>query len=345
MQHRHSNQPRRICRRGEPPGDATTRCDRLAFLADDSPHLSEAYWLEADVSECDASQELSDKVFIGKLLKLMLPRSKGLGRTMLAILMLCDSAWRSISILTKQNSTHRGALPSGVPWTFLANSLKVLKHVALDFPAFVRLVIGGDDSAIALWTRPLGLWPLSKLLRTLSTVGAINIAYFLFHSLLRCSEGSFVDVTKLGVKILNTRYPPATRMALQAVRDHQQSVQDVLETLPTIRERATAIRLAAQAHNVSIHVAEAWLTFTRSFACALAGHVLELTSVRQMRYRRERSPASEKDGSRCSLDPGGQGSRRGTSGTAGYGSGGISSSSASRLASLETDGGVFAAGT
>jgi hypothetical protein len=130
------------------PGLRPQDVHRLAFLASNRPHLSEAHWVEADVSECDASHDLSDKVFLGKILRLMLPKSKRLRRTILAVMMLCDSAWRSVSIVTRQNSTHRGALPSGVPWTFLANSVKVIKHVALDFPSFIRLVVGGDDSAM-----------------------------------------------------------------------------------------------------------------------------------------------------------------------------------------------------
>ena len=61
--------------------------------------------------------------------------------------------WRSRSIETKQNTEHWGQLPSGVPYTFLKNSFKILKTIltiSFDVREFAFAVVGGDDDSVCL---------------------------------------------------------------------------------------------------------------------------------------------------------------------------------------------------
>ena len=59
-----------------------------------------------------------------------------------------ESHWRSKTITLKQATDHFGQLPSGVPWTFVKNSTKMVKTVLLDAKELLLAVAGGEALAL-----------------------------------------------------------------------------------------------------------------------------------------------------------------------------------------------------
>ena len=114
------------------------------FLPEDITEGWSEWWTEIDIQACHAShnrvgppwsrfqeQRLRHEAYQllrGRdLLKMAAPEARQLRRMMLSAIASIDSHWRSVSIMTKQQTERYASLPSGLHWTFTKNTVQAMR--------------------------------------------------------------------------------------------------------------------------------------------------------------------------------------------------------------------------
>jgi hypothetical protein len=161
------------------------------------------------MKERDASHDLSDTVYLRLLLKAIAPGACELRRFVLSAITTATEHWRSRSITTKQRAEALKAI-------VLAGRGKQVR----------RILVGGDDGVVAT-IGPIDLrFTAVESLRVRMTMNIALHGIFSLHSMLHSAKGSFADVYKMAVKILDRRFPARKEDALLRIRDYQIAFAD-----------------------------------------------------------------------------------------------------------------------
>jgi hypothetical protein len=139
-------------------------------------------------------------------------------------------------------------LPSGVPWTFLKNTMKIAKSILLDVAEWIFAVLGGDDGSIARMDGTLQKFNKSEQLRMKIVTEEISPGYFQFHSFIHDETCSTPDLLKMLAKFYSRRYTGNDISVEKQVAEYQVSFRDVLQTMPSVAKLINCIRLNAEVH-------------------------------------------------------------------------------------------------
>lgn len=191
----------------------------------------EQVWYELDLEQADATHNYGDFVFIASILTHAMPNAQPLVRVLLGAIAAIEQHWRSLSLFTGQATEHWSSLPSGISWTYIKNTLKVLRGVVRMFSKVRRAILGGDDSAVAPETDVYPDWPATRTLGTMITLEAKRTGFFSFHASLHSPTMSTPDLFKLALKLLDRRYVKADEQLLKEIQEYQNSIKDQLKII------------------------------------------------------------------------------------------------------------------
>jgi len=264
------------------PGTRVDEMYRAVFTdLEDERGWSDQEWYELDLEQADATHNYGDFVFIAYLLKEAMPEATALRRTLLGAIAAIEQHWRSLSLFTGQATDHWSSLPSGISWTYIENTMKVLRAVVRLFKAIRRTIMGGDDGAVAPETDVKPNWPATKTLGTIITLEAKRIGFFSFHASLHSPRLSTPDIYKLAMKLLDRRYVKRDQQLLKEVQEYQNSIKDQLRIFNMPDRYVEAIALTAAAHECTYELMEVAAHF------ALAYTQSDVTTILNLSQRRE----------------------------------------------------------
>jgi hypothetical protein len=252
----------------------------IVFTKFNPDENSRLFFHPVDAVECDASHDLSDVIFPALVLKMLCPELPLLWKFWFAMVSRIEGKWRSRLLINRQSFDHIFKLPSGVPWTFLKNTCKILKHVALDCPGFVYLVAGGDDGVIYKLNARTVSFPLSAKLGLEVTTEQCTQDHFCYHSFIHTPAGSYPDLVKCAIKVLGRRYPVQKEKALEAIESYKLSIFDMLNQLHIRNQTTAAMAWTMKVNEITCDEAVLHGIFLCSFASSTAEEIFALTEVR-----------------------------------------------------------------
>lgn len=210
----------------------TTFHDHVNHLS--SHHLyifSDIAFSEADIRECDASHCRGVLVFTSLLLRHIAPHAVLLRRSFSLWLGKISAHWRAKTIRMRQVVNLFGSLASGVPWTFLLNSILVLMCLASCSQPWDCAILGGDDLAVGqLLYAALDFSHVEKF-RIFFVLPLPTVGIFQFHGRLHDRSGSFPHILKVAGKVLDRCFSPIKDIAIKELAEFRQSVAACPELL------------------------------------------------------------------------------------------------------------------
>lgn len=246
------------------------------FEKKDRPNVA---FTEGDVKECDASHFRGLRIFVGLILKHVAPRCRLLRKAFLIWVGSLAAHWRSKTIHMRQVVNLFRALASGVPHTFLWNSLLILMSLASCEQEWNVAVLGGDDLAVGqLLYSKLNFGKMAPF-KVNFEVPAPTIGVFAFHSRLHTPMGSFPHMIKVAGKALDRRFSPQIQTARQEIKDFRQSLYDQMRVLAQRNQTQIATGVTAKYEGVHYDVVEQCTNFIEQYVNTSVDKILNMTHL------------------------------------------------------------------
>ena len=137
-----------------------------------------------------------------------------------------------------------------------------------------RAVLGGDDIAARTKDAPQFNAKAAQKFGAVLKLEAQRKHYFSFHSLLHCATGSYPDIYKIALKILDRRYTGPMPVRLRQIGEYQIAVRDQMHPFMRNDGLQTGMQLANAAHEVSLEFIDVAWQFILAY--------LNLTNIFQM---------------------------------------------------------------
>ena len=147
----------------------------------------------------------------------------------------------------------------------------------------IRGLFGGDDSAVK-FRNGLAVVPRLKSLQHLCLrvkIEAVTNGYAHFHSRLIYPHGSYPDIYKVALKLLDRRYFGNDKLILEQVKALQVSAYGQLRSAPTIEQQHRMVNLWAMHQGIGLSVHEAGLRFVHAFITTPANVIADMLIEQQ----------------------------------------------------------------